>query len=172
MKKRYETITVADICDAANIGRSTFYSHYGSKDDLKRSGLQNIRKALVYRRVEPSAGQCGRQRWGFSLAMFEHARDHVHHYRAMVGDSGGALALGRIRQILAEVVRDELALASDRDSADAIAPELVVQYVVGAYMAVLTWWLDGGMKLPPERVDAMFQRLATEGIGLRLTASR
>jgi hypothetical protein len=31
-------------------------------------------------------------------------------------------------------------------------------------MAVLTWWLDGGAKLPPNRIDAMFRRLAIEGI--------
>jgi hypothetical protein len=26
-KKRYEAITIKDICDAANVGRSTFYAH-------------------------------------------------------------------------------------------------------------------------------------------------
>jgi hypothetical protein len=31
-------------------------------------------------------------------------------------------------------------------------------------MAVMTWWLDGGAKLPPKRIDAMFRRLAAEGI--------
>jgi hypothetical protein len=49
-------------------------------------------------------------------------------------------------------------------SADAIPRELAVQYLVGAFMAVMTWWLDGGAKLPPNRIDAMFRRLATEGI--------
>jgi hypothetical protein len=29
---------------------------------------------------------------------------------------------------------------------------------------VLTWWLDGGAKLSPERMDAMFRRLAAEGV--------
>jgi hypothetical protein len=33
-----------------------------------------------------------------------------------------------------------------------------------ASYTVLTWWLDGGAKLPPKRVDAMFRRFATEGI--------
>ena len=42
--------------------------------------------------------------------------------------------------------------------------ELAVQYIVGAFMAVLTWWLDGGAKLPPQRINAVFQRLATDGI--------
>jgi hypothetical protein len=31
-------------------------------------------------------------------------------------------------------------------------------------MAVLTWWLDGGAKLPPRQMDAVFRRLAIEGI--------
>jgi hypothetical protein len=61
-------------------------------------------------------------------------------------------------------VRNELAATADKDSADGIPRELVVQYVVGAYMAVLTWWLDGGAKLPPKRIDAMFRRLAIERI--------
>jgi hypothetical protein len=30
----------------------------------------------------------------------------------------------------------------------------------------MTWWLDGGAKLPPQRIDVMFRRLATEGIVL------
>ena len=34
LKKGYEAITIQDICDAANVGRSTFYAHYTSKDDL------------------------------------------------------------------------------------------------------------------------------------------
>jgi hypothetical protein len=95
--------------------------------------------------------------------MFEHAGDHEDQYRALVGGRGGTVSLGAIRQMLSDLVRDELA-ATDKDSADVIPRELVVQYVVGAYMAVLAWWLDGGTKLPPQRIDTMFRRLATEGI--------
>jgi hypothetical protein len=96
--------------------------------------------------------------------MFEHARDHVDHYRALIGGRGGDVSLGSIRQILSDLVRNELAATTGKKSADVIPREFVVQYVVGAYMAVLTWWLDGGAKLPPQRIDAMFRRLATEGI--------
>jgi hypothetical protein len=31
-------------------------------------------------------------------------------------------------------------------------------------MAVLTWWLDGGAKLPPQHIDAMFRHLTLEDI--------
>jgi hypothetical protein len=61
-------------------------------------------------------------------------------------------------------VRDEFAESVDKNPADAAPREVVVHYVVGAYMAVLTWWLDGGAKLPPQRIDAIFRRLATDGV--------
>ena len=166
LKKGYEAITITDICDAANVGRSTFYAHYTSKDDLKRSGLEPLRRLLVDRQREAlaTARDIGDRSFGFSLAMFEHARDHRDHYRALVGGRGGTVSLGAIRQILSDLVRDELAATVHKKSEDVIPRELVVQYMVGAFMAVLTWWLDGGAKLPPHRIDAMFRRLATEGI--------
>jgi AcrR family transcriptional regulator len=166
LEKGYEAITVEDICEAANVGRSTFYAHYTSKDDLRRSGLENLRRLLVDRQKHALAKQSEtRDRsLGFSLAMFEHARDHIDLYRALVGGRGGVIALGTIRQILSDLVRNELVATVDKKSADAIPREFAVQYIVGAFMAVMTWWLDGGAKLPPQRIDAMFRRLATEGI--------
>ena len=166
LKRGYEAITIQDICDAANVGRSTFYAHYTSKDDLKRSGFERLRKELVDRQGEARSapGDIKDRTLGFSLTMFEHARDHIDLYRALVGGRGGAVSLGEIRQILSDLVRNELAATDGKNSADIVPRELVVQYVVGAFMAVISWWLDGGAKLPPKRVDAMFRRLATEGI--------
>ncbi len=166
LKKGYEAITVQDICDAANVGRSTFYAHYTSKDDLKRKGFEKLHKELAGRQKDALAAPLdgGAERLSFSLPMFEHARDHIGHYRALIGGRGGAVSLSSIRTMLADLVRKELTATIDKNFLDAIPRELVVQYIVGAYMAVLTWWLDGGAKLPPQRIDAIFRRLATKGI--------
>ena len=166
LKKGYEAITVEDICEAANVGRSTFYDHYTSKDDLKKRGLEeHLRTLLADRQKDAVATPEDRDRsLGFSLTMFEHARDHADLHRALVGSRGGAIAHGSIRKILSDLVRKELAATADKNSADVVPRELVVEFVVGAYMAVLNWWLDGGAKLPPKQIDAMFCRLATKGI--------
>jgi AcrR family transcriptional regulator len=167
LKKGYEAITIEEICEAANVGRSTFYAHYTSKDDLKRSGLEHLRRQLLnhQRAALAACDDASKRSLAFSLPMFEHARDHIELYRALVGNRGGAIALGTIRQILSDLVRNELRTNAGRNPNRAIPREPIVQYVVGAYMAVLTWWLDGGAKLPPHQMDVMFRRLATEGIG-------
>jgi len=165
IKKGYDAITVEDICETANVGRSTFYAHFTSKDDLKRSGLEHLREQLLdrHQRVAQSADRESAS-FGFSLTMFEHARDHIHLYRALMGSGGGAVALDTIRQVLCECVRGELAATGAKNGKDGIPSELVVEYVVGGYMAMLTRWLDGGAKLPPAKIDAIFQQLAIEGI--------
>jgi len=167
VEKGYDAITVEDICGTANVGRSTFYAHFTSKDDLKRSGLEHLRQQLADRQ-KSAVVSADKKDLEFSLTMFEHARDHIHLYRALVGNRGGAIALGTIQQILCDYVRAELAATGDIG----IPRALVVQYVVGGFMAVLTWWLDGGTKLPPAKIDAMFRRLATEGITSLRTATQ
>ncbi|MBL8552217.1 MAG: TetR/AcrR family transcriptional regulator [Hyphomonadaceae bacterium] len=43
----YDQTTVDDICAAAGVSRSAFYAHYRGKDDLKRSGLEQLKRTLL-----------------------------------------------------------------------------------------------------------------------------
>lgn len=165
-KKGYDAVTVEDICGEANVGRSTFYLHFASKDALKRSGLDHLRRELLERQRQVAEAGNGNatSRFGFSLALFEHARDHVDLYRALAGSTGGNVALDGIREILSELVRRDLQRGK-RAHADAVPSDFVVEYLVGAYTAVLIGWLDGGAKRSPQKMAEMFRRLAIEGVG-------
>src|SRR6516165_1579746 len=76
LKKGYDATTIQDICDAADVGRSTFYAHYRSKDDLRRSGFEHLRTLLAERQASAlaSTAEGDERRLAFSLTLFEHAR--------------------------------------------------------------------------------------------------
>jgi AcrR family transcriptional regulator len=162
----YESIAVEEICRLANVGRSTFYTHFRSKDDLKRSGVEALRRQLLERQKNAAQSNHNERHPAltFTSDLFSHARDHVDHYRALVGGRGGTVVLQTLKQTVTDLARAELSASSGSKSPDAIEREAAVQYVVGAFMALLTWWLDRGATIPTERIDAMFQRFMREGV--------
>lgn len=165
LKQGYDAVTVEDICAEADVGRSTFYAHFTGKDDLKRSALdEHLRKVLVERASQARVDGRKDERLGFAIVFFRHAKDHLDLYRALVSKGGAQTTLAMIRQIATDEVRRELAESTGRKGQDEAPREAAVQFMVGALMSLLTWWLDSGAKLPPERVDALFRRWATKGV--------
>ena len=59
LEKGYDKITVQDIIDEANVGRSTFYAHYLDKDDLMASSLELLRAELHQHLVGADNGDEG-----------------------------------------------------------------------------------------------------------------
>lgn len=155
----YDAITVDDLCRKADVGRSTFYLHFSSKDDLKRSGLADLKAQLV-EATSPSA-----DRFSFVLPLLEHASEQLLHYRALAGTRGRRVSLKAMREIVHAMVEADIrSKAGDAEDIDGISPEVAAQFVTGALMGMLAWWLDGGAKLPPDTLNAAFRRLAAEGL--------
>ena len=163
-KRDYDAITVGDIAAAADVGRSTFYAHFRSKDDLMRNGGGGLRAMLTEHWRRPAGAVPDPV--GFSLFMFEHAREWRPTYRAFMRGRAGPIMVDKLRRVLADLVRDELATNDGREPAAAIPREFRVQYLVGAFVSVLVWWLDRGAKEPPQQMDAAFRSMALGGLAL------
>ena len=166
LTKGYEATSVADICKQAKVGRSTFYAHFRCKEDLRRSGLENLRRELTEHQERWLSSKRGdaSTNLSFSLKMFEHARQHLGLYRALGDGRGGGIALQSIRRMLVDLAYRELFGPGRAIALRATERDFIVQYLVGAYMSVLVWWLDRGAMEEPLQIDALFKRIAMQGV--------
>ncbi len=156
-EKRYEAITVQDICDRANVGRSTFYAHYQDTDDLLTSNFQEVMHDLG------SDLQLREERLIFPIApLFQHVKEHHHLYTALAWGGGFNVLLRAGQQQWHTHIQTHLAtLLTDKP---AIPLEVITTYLAGVLQTLLLWWLDHKMPYSPERMDEMFQQLIMPGV--------
>src|SRR5215468_9478126 len=86
-EKPYDEIVVQEILDRANVGRSTFYMHFGDKDELLVSGIHDILRS-VHTTELPSSGKRYERIIRFSLPIFEHIHRHRQTGVAKMGTRG------------------------------------------------------------------------------------
>lgn len=163
IERDYDEITVMDIADGANVGRSTFYAHFTDKDDLLRSGTIHFRDMLLREHAaRRSASGTDAPLLSFSRFMTEHLKERKQLYRALQKGRAGPIIWDAFRLYVAELVRTELS-ARAKKGTEPHETELAVQFIVGAFMSVLTWWMDRGAKEDPGEIDRLFTKLAAEG---------
>ncbi|HSP17178.1 MAG TPA: TetR family transcriptional regulator [Thermoanaerobaculia bacterium] len=155
----YADITVQQVLDRANVGRSTFYTHFQDKDELLMWGTEHLKATLA-------AAASPDDIVGFSQAMFEHAHGYRKVYRALVNSPVWPHLRQRIHNIVAEQIRRDSAAALRRlpRSKSKLPAELFVHYLAATLMAVLTWWIDHNSSLSAAEIDHVFRGLVQPAI--------
>lgn len=158
-EKPYDAIVVKEILDRANVGRSTFYTHFRDKDALLISALHDLLGPVPAPTRMPAKGN----EWilWFSLPVFEHHYHHAHAWGDRIGPRGRAILHEHLRRELNRIITD----AMKKDSRFASQParqvpaDLLSAYVASTFVLVLNWWLDNRMRLPPKEIHNVFRRL-------------
>jgi AcrR family transcriptional regulator len=150
--KGYEAISVQDIIDRADVGRSTFYTHYTDKDDLMQDGLADFRTIVEQSETAPHDG---RRILNFSLNIPPHSRTSA----LALPCSPGPPAHPCSATSNSPRRRHRASLPDRRKRRTRPAPcrQALVRYVVGTYLSLLGWWLSTDPPSTPEEIGRTFR---------------
>jgi len=152
VEQSWDAISVQNICDRADVARSTFYTHFADKEELLAGGLEDLGKALARLRASPAARA---DPLGFVRGLIDHAHERRDLFRALVGQRSGHPVYWRFRTLVISLVRQDLAgVVTGR-----LPVEAVSHYVAGAFLELLTWWIDGGTDVSPAGLETIFRRM-------------
>lgn len=163
LEKRYDKITVQDIIDRANVGRSTFYAHFLDKEDLLSKGMRRFGEDFG-EHVRLSEHRNETEHVLHSLVFFQHAYENRDHYRAMFDGGGRQFLLETGRQHITADIKAHLDRQVEEGNRLPVPLDVATHYFAGAMMSVLVWWVDSEMTVPPEEINAMFQSMALPSV--------
>jgi AcrR family transcriptional regulator len=160
LEKRYDTITVQEIIDRANVGRSTFYAHFLDKEDLLQIQVAELVVNLGRHMEQGGASN----RIVPSLELLRHLRESHALIRALVRGRAMETVLKTMQTHLSLHVEASLARNLPPGRSPTVPLPVVAQYVAGALMTLFQWWLDREMPEAPEQIEGYFLQLVRPGV--------
>jgi AcrR family transcriptional regulator len=179
-EKGYDQVTIEELTNRADIGRTTFYLHYNAKQDLLIEQFGELMDQLV-----AQLSQIPLSAWsqdGDMMAVdshpnrpicmiFQHAAENEELYRIVLQGEGVDQAAERLQAIMTNAVNAYLShkLGDESEQLTLQIPiDVFANYFAGALLGVIKWWLEAGMPYTSQEMEAMFFQMFLPGASLSL----
>ena len=156
-KKHYNKITVQEIIDAANVGRSTFYAHFETKDALLNELCQELFDHIISSAFDASHTH-GLDNHNEPESVFTHLLQHLAendmHILELLSSESSELFLPYFRIRLNDLMKTQFRIQNDE-----IPYDFLINHITGSFVEMTLWWIQNGMEEAPEELDHYFRKV-------------
>jgi AcrR family transcriptional regulator len=181
LEQGYDTVKVEEITERANLGRTTFYLHYRDKEELFLETIQTLVADLIDQisQIPISAWSLGTEALHHDtyssseagpaqpiLLTFNHAAENADLYRIILRGEGATRAVQRLRSVMTQAIADFFMVKEERENLTInpmVSMEVFANYLAGAWLGTITWWLEQDMPFTAEEMTRMFQKMLFHG---------
>ena len=176
LEKGFDAVTVEEITNRADLGRTTFYLHYRDKEDLLMESIGELVDDLIEQMarlpVEEWRLETGDANFTPSPAIllpFQHVADNARLYRVILRGEGTYSVSRRLREIIVQASDEMLRVLLEKERLSAMHPQVpmdvFLNFLAGSWIGLITWWLENEMPYPPDQMAMMFQKMILRGAG-------
>lgn len=148
VEKGFDSTTIQDIIDRANIGRSTFYAHYESKEQLLVGNI-HFQNELIH----TPAGDDKQYPMGINLSyLFHHTKEYLPVVKALKGGRGMDIICNHFAEVCYGKILAHYKGKAMKDS----KAQKILHYKAAAaaagIVALLFKWLEDGAAIPEDEM--------------------
>jgi AcrR family transcriptional regulator len=154
-RKSYTNITVQDIIDEANIGRSTFYSHFETKDELLKALCSEIFNHVfaqeVFKEKTHDFSKTGNNNIKAEIThILYHLQESSRYIKRILSCESGEMFMRYFKERLTQVFEGEL----EKQKSD-IPTEYMLNHMVCDFAETVRWWMNNE-RYSPEDISEFF----------------
>lgn len=159
-KRNYNKITVQEIIDEANIGRSTFYAHFETKDDLLKALCEEL-----FGHIIDSALDCTHTHGLYSNAsapesifchLLQHLQENDNNILELLSCESNDIFLRYFKSCLNELIQTQFG-DSIMQNSNGVPADFFINHISGSFVEMVLWWINGGLKYKPEQLEQYFR---------------
>lgn len=153
--KRFENITVQEIIDTANIGRSTFYAHFETKDELLKAMCTDVFHHIFISEL-PQESEYGFSQGSQNLELklgyiLYHLRESKSNLKSVLSGESGELFLYYLKQYLYDLFE-----RYQEEFNPAVPKDFLLQHLAASFAEAVKWWMKEDTNHSPEEVAHFF----------------
>lgn len=154
-KKSFGNITVQEIIDEANVGRSTFYAHFETKESLLKVMCTDIFQHVFSDDLREERGHdfshAGHDFEKEITHILYHLQENRKNLKGLLSCDSGEIFMGYFKGYLQERFS-----AYIRQMHFAAPEEYVLNMAVSSFAETVRWWITGRNEYTPEQAAAFF----------------
>ena len=153
--KSYSSLTVQDIIDEADIGRTTFYAHFETKDELLKAICSDIFDHVFSHEVMSEDKHDFSDHNSFRdrlTHILYHLREKQENISGILSGESGEIFMRFFKEYLCSIFDGQLTVQ------DGIPKEYRLHHAVSSYAETVLWWLKGHSEYTPEQVCEFYFR--------------
>ena len=164
-EKPYDAITIQDIADRADIGRTTFYLHFNTKDELFISCHEAMVRQFPIAPLHPLSREelLSPEAPAGMTSAYKHLDEARPLLYAIFQGKDSLFIMRRIRDWNAQEIETNLRTAF-AEAESTIPLDVLANYLAGAQIALLHWWLEKRQPHTLENLAQTFHRLQRAAI--------
>lgn len=160
LQKSYDKITIQELIDKANIGRSTFYAHFETKDDLLRGMCGDLFDHIFSTQLKAEethdfSGAHGKTKSRLTHILY-HLKDEEQRLNRIFSCESSELFWQYFRGPFAELVDAYICPVPRRKNPD-LPQDFLVNHISSSFIETVKWWFKNGLKESPEVLEHYFE---------------
>lgn len=158
-EKKYNQITVQEIIDEADVGRTTFYSHFETKDLLLKELCEELFGHIIDTAMGLPHGHAhashGKAADPVFLHLFQHLEKNDRNILELLSSRNNDLFLGYFKSSLRKLIISQYA-EKGRLRNPALPEDYLVNHISSAFVETVSWWVARKRKEAPETITEYF----------------